>query len=316
MGLVNQPTRNLQPVDTEQPLEPEQPSGGLNLRSDVIGYYRSVAETRGSMSQLSTSTGATLLILALDSFGLLSYVVGGLEDLPSMAVPQAQPLLVAHIVALVFCTLVYLAAHLHKLMYVHQVLFSTLTAIIGFLMGYALCFMGLMIFVLGSHQHGSRASLLTQTRYGLIAWAITASVGTILYALRHRYILHHGVSTAGIIQNFVALQRVTSPTSMAIIFTCSILGSILANSNNNTILSIFGMVCLIGFSLVTPAMPIEFGILAYLKSKDKRLWQDTPAPQPFWTAERKHNWIKRGTIAGIILLAAITLMITGIVWHI
>ena len=63
-------------------------------------------------------------------------------------------------------------------------------------------------------------------------------------------------------------------------------------------------------------MPIEYGILAYLKSKDKRLWENTPEPQPFWTAERKHNWIKRSTITGIILLAAITLMITGIVWHI
>ena len=305
MGLVNQPTLDQQPAD------PGQPNQELNLRSDVVDYFKSVAQSRAGMDRLSVIAGATLFILAIDTYALWLFVNEGLGS-PPVTVPQAMPWLIAHLACIGFCALVYVVAHLHKLLYAHQAFFSTVFAILGLLTGYSVSLMGFELFAFSTYQYGSQSNLIAQTQFTLIIWAVTWSVAMVFYTLLLLRILRHGISRKFTMQNYGAIKKVMSSKSMGIIYACSILGTILGKANNANMTAILGMAGLIFFSLVMPVVPFEFGYLAYLKWRDRRFWQPTPTPQPFWTPLRKLTWIKRGTIAGIILLIFIILMAIGI----
>lgn len=254
-------------------------------------YFRALANTRASMGNLSGLAILTVVLLAVVNLGPLNVPSGfrGYEILSYVAV--------ADFVVICISVTVAVLAVIKSLLYRFQVFFSAVMGVMAACLVYSICLLALPFVTLLQ----ARGEALHATAFaigGLITLALlAASTSVHVWLLRRR--LRVGHSEKRTIGNYVAVSGSNRSKMFWIIFGVVAVVPNLLTGGQYLGNFLFAMM-LIFFACVTPSLPVEFGYLAYLKSKDRDYWERRPRPLP----RRERLLLARKVVIWVLGIAA------------
>jgi hypothetical protein len=230
-------------------------------------YFQVLANTRASLGSLAVVAGLVIALLGVVSVGPLNAlsVFSGYELFSILSM--------VHLVLVAICAGVMVLSMSKKLLYRFQVFFSTVMAGMAAGLVYSACVLTVPIasFV---GARGKHFSVMLFHIVGLFALALMAGA-TVVHVLMLRHRLRVGHSEERTLGNIVAVSGSNRSTMYWIILAVvAVVPNVL--TQGQYLLNSFGIVALIFLACVTPSLPVEFGYLAYLKSKDRVYWEERP----------------------------------------
>ena len=263
-------------------------------------YFVSLGESRASLTKLPFMGLLTAIILGL-TFPLLGSVV-------FYSGYQAWSLLFyVHLALIGFSLVVCVVSAFQGWVYRFQVFSSglmTLFTLIGWV--YALCFgpMCMAIVDIGSGGVADFSSprLPFFVLFGLLYVCGACVVHVLL--LRHR--LRVGHSEKRTMGNYLAASSAYSSKSLWIIFTVALIVPNLLTGGEYLLVTVGGLIFLF-FASVCPSLPVEFGYLAYLKSQDRKYWEQRP-PKVVTSRAQKIRALKKVGKVFLIIIAVIVVL--------
>ena len=268
-------------------------------------YFLSLADSRASLTSLPMMGLVTAFLLGLDLALVCSMVFYGEHHL------ELLPLFYAHLVVIGFSFVVCVVSAFQGWVYRFQVFSSglmTLFALIGWV--YALCFMALGIASLvpdtlwgsagGVMVSGERLALFSVIGFVYVCGAFVVHV----LLLRHR--LRVGHSEKRTMGNFLAASSAYSSKSLWIIFVVALVGPNVLTGGEYLFVTVGGLLFLV-FASVCPSLPVEFGYLAYLKSQDRKYWEQRP-PKIVTSRAQKIRALKKVGKVLLIIIAVIVVL--------
>ena len=275
-------------------------------------YFVSLGESRASLTRLP-------------AIGLLTAILLGLVLIPSGSMVfygehhvELLWLFYAHLVVIGFSLVVCVVSAFQGWVYRFQVFSSglmTLFALIGFV--YALCFMALGIastvpnpeweFAGGAMVSGERLAIFAVLGSVYVCGAFVVHV----LLLRHR--LRVGHSEKRTMGNYLAASSAYGSKSLWIIFAVALVGPNILTGGEYLLVTVGGLGFLL-FASVSPSLPVEFGYLAYLKSQDRKYWEQRP-PKIVTSRVQKIRALKKvGKVLLIIIAVIVVLTLLTILW--
>lgn len=267
-------------------------------------YFKALSRTRASLDRLALMVVVLIVCLGISNLGPLSWFTGvpGGEFFSFLSFVNA--------VVMCMCVGILVISLFRRYTYKHQVLFSVLMA--GAALGwvYSLCLLALPLATFSKASGKSGSAALFIVVGGAVVVFVAASLGVQMLLLRHR--LRAGHSEKRTLANFVAVSgsnrsRIMWITLAVVAVVPNVLtsGQYLANT--------LGVVMLIVFACVLPSLPVEFGYLAYMKSKDRGYWEERPPGMP--KDQRRRLTRKFILWAAGISVAFVMVWVLATYWH-
>ena len=268
-------------------------------------YFVSLGESRASLTRLPFMGLLTAILLGLVLIPSGSMVFYGEHHV------ELLWLFYAHLVMIGFSLVVCVVSAFQGWVYRFQVFSSglmTLFALIGWV--YAACFMALGIastvpnpeweFAGGAMVSGERLALFSVIGFVYVCGAFVVHV----LLLRHR--LRVGHSEKRTMGNYLAASSAYSSKSLWIIFAVALVGPNILTGGEYLLVTVGGLGFLL-FASVSPSLPVEFGYLAYLKSQDRKYWEQRP-PKIVTSRAQKIRALKKVGKVLLIIIAVIVVL--------
>lgn len=232
-------------------------------------YFITLANSRASFAYLPVMAFVNALFLSFFTVaaGATAFLPGGHRAF--------VVLFCVNLVALGFSVLVLLSSFFRALIYRFQVFFSRVMAVSAAVMVYALCLAGVLLITWVDHSGFTMFDATLFPFVGAVGLLYLCGA-TVVHVLLLRKRLRDGHSEERTWGNVAAASSVYSSKSMWIIFgAVTIVPNLL--TQGEYMKATFGVIYFLFMGAVTPSLPVEFTYLAYLKSRDKRYWDERPA---------------------------------------
>ena len=257
-------------------------------------YFISLANSRASLRYLPLMSLLTFVLVGFASFILVSTIFFEGDQ-------RLLPLLVVHIGIMAFAVLVLLAS-LGQIRFRFQVIASSLMTLFAVVWVYALCFGAISI------AASVQTPLNTTYNFSLLpilmllgGLYVFVAFGVHVLLLRRR--LRDGHSAQRTLGNLISGSSVYRAKSFWIILGVTVIGSNLITRGQHVTLT-FGVLLFFLFASVLTSIPVEFGYLSFLKSRDKSYWERAPHKIRTTRADRSIG-LKRAAKWALIALAVI-----------
>ena len=264
-------------------------------------YFVSLAESRASLTNLPMMAFVTVFLLALTLAWLGSMVFyAGYRD-------QA-PLFYAQIAVIGFSTVVLVSSAFRGWVFRYQVFASSLTvffAVVGWV--YATSLMAICIGTVEIGVSGSATFSSARLAIAGIVGPLYVCSAAVVHVLLLRKRLREGHSERRTMGNYLAASSVYSSKSLWIIFAVAVIGPNVLTGGRYVLMT-FGLLLFLLFASVLTSLPVEFGYLAYLKSRDKKYWEKRP-PRIVVTREQKLSTLRKVGKWVLIALAAVAALV-------
>ena len=230
-------------------------------------YFVSLADTRASLTNVPLVAILCMIFLGLTQLPVYSAVYEGNDNF-------LIPLYINNAI-IAFCFIGLLPSFIKPLVYRFQVFFSALLVVLVSFLGYAMC---LVAWSIGTMFVFATMTLVYTPEvyviFGLVATLYISGASVVqIVLLRHR--LRVGHSEERTMGNFLAASSAYSSKSLWIIFAVALIGPNLLTGGQYVMLTVGGLMFLV-FASAFPSLPVEFGYLTYLKSRDKKYWERRP----------------------------------------
>ncbi|MEO7017105.1 MAG: hypothetical protein ABI067_11265, partial [Leifsonia sp.] len=193
---------------------------------------------------------------------------------------ELLPLFYGHLVVIALSVLVGVLSLLKGWVFRFQVFASSLTvffAVIGWV--YAVCFLPLGMASTVEDPEWSFAGGVMVSGERLALFAVIGSMyvcgATFVHVLLLRKRLREGHSEKRTMGNYLAASSVYSSKSLWIIFGVAVTGPNVLTGGQYVLVTV-GSLGFLLFASVLTSLPVEFGYLTYLKSRDKKYWEQRP----------------------------------------
>ncbi len=162
----------------------------------------------------------------------------------------------------------------NNLLYKFQKFFSFMLCVFTII----LTFFVLMLFYFVSLYIKANTMFSPSSIYGLTIIILSIvtfiiSIAINIFFLRHR--LKVGFSETRTNKNFLAVSGAYSSKTLGIIFAAVVIVPNIL-TRGRYLMNIFGIIGVLGASAIFPSPIVEFSYLAYLKTKDKKFWEEKP----------------------------------------
>jgi hypothetical protein len=232
-------------------------------------YFVSLAESRASLTNLP--------MMALVTAFLLGITVPFLGSMVFYDGYQAgAPLFYAQIAILGFSLLMFVLSAFRWWVFRHQVLASSLTvffAVVGWVYGTGLLAVSFAVVDIGAFGVAEISS--SRLSVAAIVAPLYVCGATVVHVLLLRKRLREGHSEKRTMGNYLAASSVYSSKSLWIIFGVAVIGPNVLTGGRYVLVT-FGALMFLFFASVATSLPVEFGYLRYLKSRDKKYWEQRP----------------------------------------
>ena len=266
-------------------------------------YFLGLANSRASLTNLPMMAFMTAVLLGIGIPWIGSWVFNAGH-------PGLLPLFYTQIAVAVFSLLMTVATVFRGWVFRYQVLSSGLMvffAVAGWVYALALLTVGLATYDSGP-QSGAGFSSARLAVAGVVAPVYVLSA-TVVHVLLLRRRLRTGYSEERTIGNYRAASSVFSSKSLWIILAVALIAPILL-VGGRYLLATAGTVLFLVIVSITTSLPVEFGYLTYLKSRDRTYWEARPArvvtPRGVkaarWKKVRKWALIVLGIFAAVVLV--------------
>lgn len=246
-----------------------------------IAYFSTLANSRASLTQLRIALVAgvpigLLLIWLLNQASIYAHIA------------EFKSLINIFIFLTVITGGIGVCSLSNKLLYKFQKFFSLVLCIFIII----LTLFVFMLFYFMSLYIKANTMFSPSGFYGRTISALSLSV-LIVSMVVNILLIHHrlkvGFSETRTSKNFLAISGAYSPKTLVIIFvSVVIVPNIL--TQGRYLLNVFGIICLLGISIIFPNLIVEFSYLAYLKTKNKKFWEGKPSSK---------NWGLDGSVSSV-----------------
>lgn len=240
---------------------------GKIIEAKNIAYFQALANSRASLTQLGIA-----LVAGLPTGLLLTWLL-------------KQASVYAHIVEFkggvyvfafltVFMGLIGVSSFFTKTVYHFQNFFSALFCVLVIILTvfiWMLCYFAVLY--VKANTMFSPSGLFGKIIILLSVVIFLFSIGVNIYLLHHR--LKIGFSETRTNKNFLAVTGVYSSKILGIIFGMVMLVPPIL-TQGKYLMNMFGVLCILGISIIFLSPIVEFSYLAYLKSKSKIYWEKAP----------------------------------------
>jgi hypothetical protein len=113
--------------------------------------------------------------------------------------------------------------------------------------------------------------------------------------------------------NYLAASSVYSSKSLWIIFAVAVIGPNVLTGGRYVLVTV-GLLLFLLFASVLTSLPVEFGYLTYLKSRDKKYWEERPPKIVMKRAQKIAVLKKIGKWVLITLAVVAALVLLPLVW--
>lgn len=248
-----------------------------------VAYFQALANSRASLNQLQIGLIVSW-VPALFFYLSVSGQIKNLENYPPLPI-------VMTIFNILFFTFIVIGLYslFEKVVYHFQLLSSYIFVLLVVAITIFVVEIGYFLAVI-PNANGNFLYSISIFYLGLATIIISIIVNTFL--LRHR--LKVGFSENRTTKNFLAVSGAYSSKTLWIIFAAvMIVPNVL--TQGKYIMNIFGIICVIGFGAIFPSPLVEFSYLAYLKTKDKKYWEERPYHEKKSSAQKKALVLRIGT---------------------
>jgi hypothetical protein len=275
-------------------------------------YFVSLADSRASLTNLPMMALLTAIMLGLVLIPLGSMVFFGEHHI------ELLPLFYGHLMMIGFSLLMFALSAFQRWVFRYQVLASSFTvffAVVGWV--YACCFLALGIAAMVEDPEWSFQGGVMVSGDRLALFALIGSLyvcGTpVVHVLLLRKRLREGHSEKRTMGNYLAASSVYSSKGLWIIFAVVVIGPNVLTGGRYVLVTV-GTLGFILFASVLTSLPAEFGYLTYLKSRDKKYWEERPPKIVMKRAQKIAVLKKIGKWVLIVLAVAAALVLLPLVW--
>lgn len=268
-----------------------------------LDYFLSLANSRASLTALPGMAVVTAALLGLCMIPVTSMVFFSGHHLDLL------PLFHAQLWAIGFSILVGVLSAFKSWVFRFQVFASSLSvlfALIGWV--YALCFLALGIASFVNDPAYFGGAMVSRDRLTLLSAVgclyVCGAVCVHVLLLRKR--LREGHSAKRTLGNLVAASSVYSSKSVWIIFGAAVIVPNVLTEGEYVMLT-FGILGFLLFASVTTSLPVEFAYLTYLKSRDRKYWEERPPKEVIEKAGVVRGLKKFGKWALIVIGAIVVI---------
>lgn len=267
-------------------------------------YFVSLADSRASLTRLPGMAFLTALLLGVNLIFVVSMIFFGEHHL------ELLPFFYGYLVVIGFSLVMLVVSLFQGWVFRYQVLsssFMVLFAVVGWV--YALSFMALAIAATVEDPWEVRGGVMVSGQR-LALFALIGSLyvigATVVHVLLLRKRLREGHSEKRMMGNYGASSRVYGKKSFWIIFAVAVIGPNVLTGGRYVLVTV-GILMFLFLASIATSLPVEFGYLTYLKSQDKRYWEQRP-PKIVVSRAQKIATLKKVGKWVLIVFAAIAVI--------
>lgn len=277
-----------------------------------FNYFVSLANSRASLTNLPMMSMLTAILM-----GLIVPFVGSMAFYDGYQ--AAAPLFYVQIAVIGFSLLMFVLSVFQSWVFRHQILASSLTAffaVAGWV--YALSFAAICMATIDVGLFGVAEFSSTRLPIAAIVGPMYVCGATLVHVLLLRKRLREGHTEKRTMGNYLAASSVYSSKSVWIIFGVAVVGPNVLTGGRYVLVT-GGTLMFLLFASVLPSLPVEFGYLTYLKSRDKKYWEERPpkivVPRAQKRAKQAATLKKVGNWTLIIVAVIAALVFLPLIWH-
>ena len=233
-----------------------------------IDYFQAMKDSRASLNQLRIA----LIVIWIPA--VFSYALSQYQNIRSN--PEAYMMFKVSNTLLICFLMIGIFSLLKKFVFRFQIISSVMLVILVFVIT---VFVDGVAFLISTEDGNIILSepFLSRSYARIIFYLIpiifVLSILINIFLLRHR--LKVGFSEIRTNKNFLAISGTYSSKTLGIIFAAVVIVPNIL-TQGRYFMNIFGIICVLGFSAIFSNPIVEFSYLAYLKTKDKKFWEEQP----------------------------------------